>query len=336
MRLRLLWPVIVLALILLFNYFFTPRFFQLEVRNGRLYGSLISIVHRGSPVLLLALGMTPVIATAGIDLSVGAVMAIAGAVAAILIARPEYSWLSRLDVHGSIALVILIALATGMLAGVWNGVLVAFRDIQPIVATLILMVSGRGVAQLLTNGQVPTFHSKPFEFLWSGTLFGLPFTFTLVAGMALLAGLLTRATALGLLLESVGNNPRASRYSGVNARLVKMVAYTFCGLCAALAGLLVTADIRAADANNAGLYLELDAILAVSIGGTALTGGRFSLLGSLIGALVIQSLTTTILARNIQREVDLMIKAGVVIVVCLLQSQTFRDAISRRFRRTAR
>ena len=134
----------------------------------------------------------------------------------------------------------------------------------------------------------------------------------------------TRATALGLFLESIGNNATASRYAGLNARSVKVVAYVWCGLCAGLAGLVKAADIRAGDVGKLGLNMELDAILAAAIGGASLAGGRFSLLGSLIGALVIQSLTTSILMHDIQPEWSLVVKAAVVILVCLLQSEKFR------------
>jgi simple sugar transport system permease protein len=179
------------------------------------------------------------------------------------------------------------------------------------------------------------FRNPSFEFLTAGNFLWLPFTATMVGATAIVAGVLTRGTGLGLFIEAVGNNPTASRYAGINARVVKLMVYAFSGFCAGLAGLIETAYIRGADSNNAGLYKELDAILAVSIGGTALTGGRFSLAGSLIGALVIQSLTTTILAHDIPRAVDLMIKAAVVIVVCLLQSEAFRVKLKRQWRRVS-
>jgi simple sugar transport system permease protein len=331
---RLFWPLLVLVLILLFNILFTHEFLKLQFLNGQYRGYLIDILRNGSQVSLLALGMTLVIATGGIDLSVGAVMAIAGAAAAVLIVRPEDSFLSAINVNGSIPAVVALALVVSLLCGLWNGILVALLDIQPIIATLILMVSGRGIAQLITNGQIinPPPDSS-FAFIGRGSLFHLPFEVTIVVVMTIFAALLTRGTALGLFLEAVGNNPKTSRYSGVNARVVKLLAYVFCGFCSGLAGLMYTSNNMAADANNTGLYLELDAILAVSIGGTALTGGRFSLAGSLIGALVIQSLTTTILAQGVQREVDLMIKAGVVVVVCLLQSEVFRAKVRRALKR---
>jgi simple sugar transport system permease protein len=332
---RLLWPLLALIAILLFNYFFTPGFFHLWTRDGKVYGSLIDILNRGSPVMLLSLGMTIVIATGGIDLSVGAVMAISGAAAAVLIARPEGCPLSALNVHGSLWGIVGISLLLALIAGLWNGVLVAFVDVQPIVATLILMVAGRGLAQLIENGQIVTFEHPTFSFIGSGYFLSLPFTVTIVVIATIFFIALTRWTALGLFIESVGNNPTASRYSGINARSVKLLCYTLCGLCAGLAGLIDTSNISAADSNNVGMYLELDAILAVSIGGTALIGGRFSLLGSIIGALVIQALTTTILTQGVPQGVTLVVKAGVVVGVCMLQSEKFRAIVLKPFRRAS-
>ena len=321
---HLKWPLAALALVLLFNLLFTPGFFHFELREGRLYGSLVDILNRGAPVMLVSLGMTLVIATGGVDLSVGAIMAITGAVAALLLTKAG----------GALWMVIGMSLLVALAAGVWNGLLVAGLEIQPIVATLILMVAGRGVAQLLTNGQIITFENKTFEFVGNGSLFGLPFTVTLVAATLTFIALLTRCTALGLFIEAAGNNPTASHYSGINTRVVKTLVYAVCGCCAGLAGLLVTADIKAADANNAGLYLELDAILAVVIGGTALTGGRFVLLGSIVGAVLIQSLTTTILTRGVSPQLTLVVKAAVVIVVCLLQAPKFRGLFAPMYGKT--
>jgi simple sugar transport system permease protein len=156
---------------------------------------------------------------------------------------------------------------------------------------------------------------------------GLPFPVTIVVVTAVAIGLLTRATALGLFVESVGNNPKASRLAGLPAGWVKLSVYALCGLCAGLAGLIVTADIQAADANNAGLNLELDAILAVSLGGASLNGGRFSLIGSLIGAVLLQAMTSTILAHNVPPPLTLVIKGLVVVAVCLFQSPVFRRRV---------
>ena len=279
----IVWPLLALAALLLFNLFFTKGFFSVTMNNGHLYGSLIDVLNRGAPVMLLAMGMTLVIATGGIDISVGAVMAIIGAIAACLLARPDYSFLSGINVHDSAAAVILICLAVAALLGAWNGLLVAIVDIQPIIATLILMVAGRGIAQLITHGQIPGFTNSNFAYIGRGFLFYLPFKITVAIVATMLIAWIVRATALGLFIESVGNNPISSRFAGVNSTVVKMVVYTACGLFAGIAGLIATADIGVADVNSLGLYLELDAILAVAIGGTSLNGGRFSLAGSLVG-----------------------------------------------------
>jgi simple sugar transport system permease protein len=323
---KLLWPVVALALLGLFNLIFTEGFYSLKWMEGHLFGVPIDILKNGSLVMLLSLGMTLVIATGGVDLSVGAVMAISGAVAAGLIEL------------GGIPLPLVLAVALGvcLLAGAWNGLLVSVFRVQPLVATLVLMVAGRGVAMLITQGRRITIQRAypaydAFIFIGNGFLFYVPLAVTIVVVMLLLTGLLTRKTALGMFIESVGDNDTASRYAGVNARTVKFAAYAFSGLCAGIAGLIYTSNIRTADPSKTGLYLELDAIMAVVMGGTALTGGRFYLLGSIAGALLIQTLTTTMLIRGLSSDEALVPKALVVVTVCLLQSQRFRRMIGRLF-----
>jgi simple sugar transport system permease protein len=325
------WPLLALAGILLFNLIYDYRFFAIRINEGHLDGNLINVLKNGSAVMLLSLGMTMVIATAGIDLSVGSVMAIAGAMAGVLIARPDYAQLSSINVHGNLLLILFFALGASMLVGVANGLLVALLDIQPIVATLVMMIAGRGIAELITNGQRPTFDTimpASFGFLGRGFFLWLPFPITIALGMSLITGLLTRGTALGLFLESIGNNATASRYAGVNARVMKIVAYIWCALCAGMAGLIGTSNLAYSDVNKLGLNMELDAILAAAIGGASLAGGRFSLAGSLIGALVIQSLTTTIASLGVSSDVSMVVKAGVVVLVCLLQSEKFRSKVT--------
>jgi ribose/xylose/arabinose/galactoside ABC-type transport system permease subunit len=320
---RILWPLLALAALLLFNQFFTPGFFHMEIRDGHLYGSRIDILNQGAKVMLLALGMTLVIGTGGVDLSVGAIMAISGAVAARLVVNQQQSP----------AVAIAAALAVSVLAGACNGFLVAGLGIQPIIATLVLMVAGRGIAQLITEGQIITFHDPTLVFLGNGHLLGFPFTLTIVLTMLLLTGLLTRKTAMGLFIEAIGDNDVASFYAGINARRIKFFVYAFSGLCAGIAGLVATSNIKSADANNIGLYLELDAILAVVVGGTALTGGRFYLMGSFVGGLFIQALTTSLYARNVSAYIAPVPKALVIIAVFLLQSGKFRDQVARLWRR---
>ncbi|CAI1736977.1 Inner membrane ABC transporter permease protein ytfT [Serratia quinivorans] len=298
-----------LAVILLIDSLVAPNFFSIHIQDGRLFGSVIDIVNRGAPVALLALGMTLVIATGGIDLSVGAVMAIAGATAATLTSAGY-----------PLGYVLAAALTAGALCGLWNGFLVAVLQIQPIVATLMLMVAGRGIAQLITEGQIVTFEREGLAWLGSGALMYLPLPAIIAAVMLLLIWLLTRKTALGLFIEAVGINLRSARNAGVSTRWVVMAAYVICGLCAAVAGIIVTADIRGADANNAGLWLELDAILAVVIGGGSLLGGRFNLLLSVVGALIIQGMNTGILLSGYRPEFNLVLKAIVVLAVLMVQS----------------
>ncbi|CAK6493289.1 Inner membrane ABC transporter permease protein YtfT [Pantoea sp. Nvir] len=308
-----------LILVLLVDSLVANNFFAVHLQDGRLFGSPIDILNRAAPVALLAIGMTLVIATGGIDLSVGAVMAIAGATAATLTVAGH-----------SLTTVIFSALGAGLLCGLWNGVLVALLRIQPFVATLILMVAGRGIAQLITQGQIVTFDSATLGWLGSGSLWLLPVPVWITLAAALLVWLLTRKTALGLFIEAVGINLRAARNAGVTGWLVVMSTYAISGLCAAVAGLIVTADIRGADANNAGLWLELDAILAVVIGGASLMGGRFNLVLSLIGALIIQAMNTGILLSGFPPELNQVVKAVVVMCVLLLQSPRFLAMLKRR------
>ena len=313
--LRLTPQLIALAAVLLLNFLVSPGFFHIEIQNDRLYGSLIDVLNRGAPVALIAVGMTLVIATKGIDLSVGAVIAICGAVAA-----------SSITSGNSVPYTLVLALATGLLCGVWNGFLVSILNIQPIIATLVLMVAGRGIAQLITEGAILTFNDPGLMFFGSGSFLWLPMPVItwLVFGIAI--AVLVRRTALGLLVEAVGINRRASTQAGVQTHVLLMAAYVLSGLCAAIAGIIVAADIRGADANNAGLWLELDAILAVVVGGNSLLGGRFSILGSLLGAIIIQAVNTGILLSGFPPEFNLIIKAVIIVIILVIQSPAIQSA----------
>jgi ribose/xylose/arabinose/galactoside ABC-type transport system permease subunit len=326
-RHRLFWPLVVLVALLVVNVFFTHNFFQIDIRQGHLYGPLISILLYGSPLIMVSLGMTLVIATGGIDLSVGAVVAIAGALACLIISKETDQ-----NAVGGMLLAVAVALVAGVVCGFWNGMLVTRTGVQPIVATLLLMVAGRGVAQLITNGQIITINSSTYGVI-GGYLVGLPFSILAAAVVVGLTVLLTRRSALGLLVESVGGNAEASRLVGIRSRRIKLMVYVFCALCAAIAGLMLTSNVSAADSNHSGLWIELDAILAVVIGGTSLTGGRFYLGGTVVGALIIQTLTTTIYTIGVPTQTNLVFKAVVVICVCLMQSPAFRAKVFHRRRR---
>jgi ribose/xylose/arabinose/galactoside ABC-type transport system permease subunit len=323
-RHRLFWPVLVLIGLLLGNLIFTPGFFSIQVRDGHLYGSLIDILRLGAPLILVGLGMTLVIATGGIDLSVGSVVAISGALACLMISKqPDMNDLSGVLV--AIVLGVLLAAALGF----WNGFLVAGLGIQPIIATLILMVAGRGLAQLITSGQIITVRSSRYALIGAGYWPVVPFSIVVALVVVALAGLLVRRSALGLLIESVGGNAEASRLAGVHSRRIVWLVYAFSATTAGIAGLMISSNVSSADGNNAGLFIELDAILAVVIGGTSLAGGRFSFTGTVVGALLIQTLTTTILTVGIPPETTLLFKALVVTLVCLLQSPAFREKVLR-------
>ena len=321
----LLWPALALVVLLAVNLVLTPSFLSIRMQDGHLFGSLIDILRNGAPTMLVALGMTLVIASRGIDLSVGAVVAVSGALACAHIA-------SAADPAnpGTVVTAMGIALGAAVALGLWNGALVSVLGIQPIIATLVLMTAGRGIALLITDGQIVTITSAPFKVLGAGYAFGLPVAILVSLSVFAVVGLLTRRTALGMLLEAVGINPEASRLAGVRYRSIVFAVYVFCALCAGVAGLMIASNISAADANNAGLWIEMDAILAVVIGGTSLLGGRFSLTGTILGALIIQTLTTTVYTAGITPETTLVFKALVVIAVCLLQAPKFRAAISRR------
>jgi simple sugar transport system permease protein len=333
---RLFLPLIAFVLILLFDLAFAPHVFRLEIREGNLYGSLIDILRNGSIVSLLAIGMTLVIATAGADLSVGAVMAISASVAAIMmnpviiglelppdlmkfINDPQFT-------YSPLWQVILGTLLVATVCGLWNGFLVAYMKIQPMVATLILLVAGRGIAQLITNGVRIQIFYEPYAFIGQGWLI-LPFSLYIVAFVFALAWLMTRKTAIGMFIESVGINAKASFHSGIDEKKVKLLAYTFCSFCAGIAGLVASSNIKTSDAHNIGLGLELDAILAVVIGGTLMSGGRFSLFASIIGALVIQAITTSMYAIGVPAFALQAIKGVVVIFVILLYSDQARGFV---------
>jgi len=328
----LLRPAAALIVLLVLDALLVPGFFRLEIKDGHLYGALVDILNRAAPLMLAALGMTLVIATRGIDISVGAVVALSGTVAATLIGGtmvvnngvPEYV------ANTPMGMALAAAVGVALLCGLWNGVLVAGIRLQPIVATLILMVAGRGLAQLITDGQIVTVYYKPYFFLGSGYLAGLPFSLFVVAALFALTLLLVKKTALGLFIQTVGINPVAARLAGLRTATLIIFVYVFCSACAGLAGLLITSNIKSADANNAGLLLELDAILAVTLGGTSLAGGKFSLAGSMIGALIIQTLTYTIYSLGVPPEVNMVVKAIVVFIVCISQSSEFRQLLKKR------
>jgi simple sugar transport system permease protein len=335
---RLFWPLIALALILAVDAIFAPSFFKIGILDGHLYGNLIDVFNNSAPLMLVALGMTLVIATGGVDLSVGAVIAISAGMGAVLI-NPVFG---NQEITNKVAadpnltntplwLVVVITLLAGTLCGLWNGLLVSRAKISPMVATLILMVAGRGIAQLIERGQIMTVYYTPYFWFGNGFILGLPVSIYIVALVYILAWLLVRKTSIGLFIESVGLNAKSTYYSGISEKNIKLFAYTFCGFCGAIAGLILGSYIHAVDANNIGLNYELDAIFAVVIGGTLMSGGRFSLLASVIGALIIWTFTITMYTFGVPANALLAGRAVLVLVVILLYSDYARLLMNKIF-----
>ena len=322
---RAVWPLAALVVILIVDGIISPGFFSIRIVQGRLFGSIVDVFYRGMPPAMIALGMAVVIGTKGIDLSVGSIIAVVGATIA---------W--RMHEGDPHVVILLIALGVGLLCGVWNGFLVAVLDIQPIIATLILMVSGRGIGlmiNLIYGGTDPSFQSPLLQGLSVGSIGLIPTRIYVGIVVFILLWLLLRRTALGLLLETVGANAAAADLAGINSRLVKYSAYMISGLLSGVAGIILTADVHTSDPVSVALFSELDAILAVVIGGGSLMGGRIYLGMTLIGVLIIQALVTSILMSGLPPEYNLLVKAVVVLFVLLLQSDNFRAAVVLLFRR---
>lgn len=332
---QLFWPLVALALILIFDAIFSPGFFKIGILDGHLFGNLIDVVNDGAPLMLVAIGMTMVIATGGVDLSVGAVIAISAALATVLINPALGTHLITNDIltkdatNTPLPIIVLVCLAAGTLCGFWNGILVSRARIQPMVATLILMVAGRGIAQLITNGQIMTIYYTPYFWFGNGFIAGLPVSVYIVVLVLVLTWLAVRRTSTGLFVESVGINAKSTFYSGINEKNVKLLVYTFSGFCGGVAGLILSSYVHSTDANNIGLGYELDAILAVVLGGTLMTGGRFSLVASALGALVIWAFTISMYTFGVPAAALLAAKAVLVLIVILLYSDYARRFINR-------
>lgn len=329
---RLFLPIFCLALVLLVNIITTPNFFEISLRDGMLYGYVIDIINRASELVILAIGMTLVVSSsAGTDISVGAIMAVSAAVCCNILSGGERAVTAYANpyIYG-----VLAAILVGILIGCFNGFLVSKLNIQPMVATLIMFTAGRGIAQLITDGQITYVRVDQYKLLGS-SLPGLPVPTPFIVAVIVVAAtsLLLKKTALGMYIQSVGINKRASRLVGIKAVMIIFLTYAYCGFCSGLSGLIASSRIYSADANNIGLNMELDAILAVAIGGNSLGGGKFSIAGSVIGAYTIQALTTTLYAMHVSSDQVPVYKAIVVVIIVTLQSQGFarwRKALSQK------
>lgn len=318
---RLFLPIVCLAAMLVVAAVTIPGFFKISITNGVLYGYPIDVVNRASELAILAVGMTLVTAASGgQDISVGAVMAVAGAVCCQILSGGE---VSVTKLAAPLFLAMLAGVLVAGVCGLFNGVLVSYLDIQPMVATLILFTAGRGIAQLVTKGQI-TYIRVDSYMVAGGYVGAVPTPIIIAAIVVVIAYFVLKKTALGLYVESVGINGNASRLVGLNSRRIKLLTYVLCGVLAGIAGIVASSRIYSADANNLGLNLEMDAILAVALGGNILSGGKFSLMGSVIGAATIQTLSTALYAMGVSGDQLPVYKAIVVVIIVVLQSPVFK------------
>lgn len=320
---RLFLPIVCLLVMLVVAAFTIPGFFKVSITNGVLYGYPIDVINRASELVILAVGMTLVTAASGgQDISVGAVMAVAAAVCCQILSGGETS---VTELAAPIALAMAAGLIVAGLCGLFNGVLVSYLNIQPMVATLILFTAGRGIAQLVTQGQIT--YVRIESYMVTGGYIGacpIPTPIFVAIIIVVIAYVVLKKTALGLYIESVGINGNASRLVGLNSRRIKLLTYVICGILAGVAGIVASSRIYSADANNIGLNLEMDAILAVALGGNILSGGKFSLMGSVIGAVTIQTLSTALYAMGVSGDQLPVYKAIVIIIIVVLQSPVFK------------
>lgn len=328
---KLAWAVIAELAILAVAGILRPDFFRIEYNatTGMFYGSIVDIINRSSEITIIAMGMTMVIALGGTDISVGALVAVAGAFALKLLRWDvtEYPTPGNYTVYPFV-LVILVPLAVCTLMGLFNGILIGKFKLEPIIATLILMVAGRGIAQIATNGKQFTTGYTPFRFIGQGSLFGLPFPIILAVVICTAVMIFVRRTAFGTFVESVGINPSASRVTGLKSGKIIIIVYTLTGFLSGVAGLIYSSRISSCDSNNAGVNYEMDAILAVVLGGTSMTGGKFSLTGTIIGSLIIRTITTLVYYFGITSESIMAFKAVIILVVIIIQSEPVRKRLA--------
>lgn len=323
------WGIVAILALLALNVIKDPTYLALSINpnNGNLVGNLVDILRQAAPVMMIAIGMSLVIATGGIDLSVGSLMAVAGAVSMEFLSAAGDSFGAALAAVG-LALVI-----TGILGAV-NGLLVAYVGLQPFIATLVLMLAGRGIAKVITQGQNTTASNDAFRWIANGFVIGIPVVFILAVLIVIAVGWVVRRSALGLMIEAIGINPRASRMAGIKPKGLLLTAYILSGILAGVAGIMSVGSVMTVDISRTGYQLELDAILAVVIGGASLAGGKFSLSGAFVGALLIATLDKTVLFLGVSSSATPAFKAIVIVLLCLLQSERVRSWFVRRRRLT--
>jgi galactofuranose transport system permease protein len=329
-RMQLFLPIFSMLLVMAINIIYDIslgndafNFFTVTVRNGVLYGRLIDILNRGSEAAILAIGMTLVVSSsAGTDISVGSVMSLSGGVCCMILAG--YGVTNVSEYAHPLWVGVIVGVLVACICGLFNGFLVAYLRVQPMVATLILWSAGRAIGLLVCNSMIVYIRVPSFRIF--GSYIGIIPTPIIIAAICVTVMVLVlRFTALGTYIQSVGINRKASRISGFNSSRIILLTYILCGLCAGIAGIVATSRIYSADTNNIGLNMELDAILAVALGGNSLGGGRFNLAGSIIGAFTIQAITTTLYALGISSAQAPVFEAVVVIIIVVVQATPVKE-----------
>jgi galactofuranose transport system permease protein len=287
-----------IVVLLLYNLAFTGNFATVANLNTQLV--------QVAPILIVALGMALVIGTEGVDLSVGSVMAVAAAI------LPLYLGYGLLPAIG-------LALVAGALCGLVNGTLVAVVGIQPIVATLALLVGGRGLALVFADGRLKDIRNPALLDLGAGKALGVPYVVLIAILLTVLVFLLVRYTTFGRQLVAIGGNRSASGLAGLPVRRVLMATYVLSGVLAAIAGVVATARLTASDPSSVGNLYELAAITAVVVGGTPLSGGKVRVLGTVAGALLMQLITATLIKHNLPDSTAQIVQAAIIVVAVYLQ-----------------
>ena len=336
-RKQIFIPIAALLLLAIFNFIMDPSFFKVTLGHNSegdpvLSGNLISIIDYGSELAILAIGMTLVTAASrGQDISVGAAIAISGSVVLRVLcgtsSRPE-------TLQAPIIVAFLVSCLVAMAFGAFNGVLVSIFKIQPMVATLILFTAGRSIATWINNNELPVVSDKTFAY-FGGYIPGIPIPtpFFIAIACFIITWLALKFTTLGLYVQSVGINEKTSRLNGLNPAFIKFITYVILGLCVAVAGFIKVSRLSTINYSVVAKDIEMDAILAVALGGNSLSGGKFNISASILGAYVIQFLTTTLYKFNVQSDALPAYKAVVVIALVILSAPIVREKMTALFKK---
>lgn len=331
LRKPVVWGVLAICLLLVVNLLKDPGYLAVRVNpaTGNLAGNVLDILRASAPILMVAIGMSLVIATAGIDLSVGSVMAVSGAVSMEFLqsaAAPSSA--------GAMLAAVGLSIALGALVGTTSGLLVAYVGLQPFITTLVMMLAGRGLAKVITSGQNTTATNEQFRWIANGYVLGFPVVFLIAVVIVLLIMAVVRRSALGMMIVSIGINPRASRMAGIKPAGLLITVYALSGGLAAVAGIFAVSSVMTVDVSQTGYQMEMDAILAVVVGGGSLAGGKLSMGGAAVGALLIATLDKTVVFLGVPSSATPAFKAIVILVLFLLQADSVRGLLRTRAGRT--